>query len=205
MKASTAIRGIAVSTAILSGGVAAQSLGSAASVHFKTETGIGTIKVFSDSPKHCIYETKRTEENVKRLGYEHLGTSSCRKSFAARDVDIRAFDGNPLPLPFDVMTTVDGTFGPIPWPLPWRKPIPIPFPWPWPGPVCLSCPPPSFDLDQITYVHERHSEQFKYAYEKYNIAEYQQSLSKLQAEYDLEGFDRAVLNVQSQISQEFPQ
>ena len=201
MKKSAAILGVAVSLAIFSGSVVAQSLGSAAGVHFKTNTGIGTIKIFSESHKHCIQEAMRTKENVKRLGYEYLGVSSCQKSFAAREVDIRAFDGSPLPLPFDVITVVDGTFGPAPWPWPILKPRPFPFPFPWPGPICLSCPPPGVDLGQMTYVYENHAEQFRKAFEKYNIAEYQERLDNLRSEYDLEGFDRTVLDVQSKIFQ----
>jgi hypothetical protein len=49
----------------------------------------------------------------------------------------------------------------------------------------------------------RHAEQFKKAFEKYNIAEYQERLDNLRSEYDLEGFDRTALDVQSQIFQQF--
>lgn len=207
MKKFTAFLVITISVAIFSGSVAAQSLGSAVGVHFKTETGIGTIKVFAESHAHCIQETMRVRENVKRLGYEYLGTSNCQKSFAARATDIAAYDGNPLPLPFTVMTVMDRTFGFVPLPEPKPRPYPYPypypyppFPFPFPGPVCLSCPPPLFDLEQITYVYEKNAAPFINAYEKYNIAEYQERLEKLRFEYDLEGFDRTILNVQSQIS-----
>lgn len=197
MKFTTVILSAALGASMLSGGAVAQSIGSAASIHLQTNSGIASVKVFSDSVDRCVTETKRSINNMQTMGYKVLGFTDCQRSFAVSPKALREFDGKPLPLPFDVINTVDHSFGPVPWPRPWPKPFP--WPWPWPGPVCLSCPPPYFDVEQIVYVHDQHASQFKSLYDKFNIGSYQKQLHTLQDQFDLEGFDRAVLDLQLQI------
>ncbi|SEM97550.1 hypothetical protein [Nitrosomonas marina] len=67
--------------------------------------------------------------------------------------------------------------------------------WPVP-PVCLSCPP--WDLSILEILDPYLAEQVKELSQKYRVNEYMKALRNLQSEFDLEGFDKALEELDAQ-------
>jgi len=70
--------------------------------------------------------------------------------------------------------------------------------WPIP-PVCLSCPP--WDLRVLEVLDPYMAEQVQDLSRKYRVDEYMKELSNLQRQFDLEGFDKALQELDAQQEQ----
>ncbi len=67
--------------------------------------------------------------------------------------------------------------------------------WPIP-PVCLSCPP--WDLNILNVLDPYFAKQVNALSEKYRVNEYLKELQNLQEQYDLQGFDKALEELDAQ-------
>lgn len=84
------------------------------------------------------------------------------------------------PLPFRIPEYID-----------WEK---IRWPWPGPGPDCWSCP--LLTKDNLTVIYPKNADKVLNLMEKYNIDIYNEQLHGLQQEFDLEGFEAEMHNLE---------